>query len=404
MSFLNRLQATASSLTSALLGNTSDRADSPAQALRGCPSALNKDKALAPLLNRSPGSDGATSSPQAGTRRVALDRLQAQGHHSDDAHGLAEARGADLDRLQALLLQNPGLLTTSFGAKKESLLTEAARKGKTFHVQAFVDQVLSSFEPKQAAAIINHQNTDGETALAQAIEAGHLGVVTALLGYAETDVNRANKRHQTPLHLAAKQENARFAIDLLSHASINPSLPDDNGDTLLHVAIRSNRSEVAAKIADHPRSLLDQPNRKGQTPLRAAIVQALALGTGSWALPTFDDAQGAWRETLCKLAASPHVDVNSRGPDGETPLTYLCKQRLPMATHYASDPLVRLAVTAAFANRQVEAVKAVLASRADLDLDATNRGGNTPYQVASQETRRALKAVLQKPQSTLRVA
>ena len=373
---------------------------------------------LAPLLNKSSQSDEG-----AGNRRIDVSRLQAHGHRSDEAHRLAEARGADADTLQTLLQQHPELLAASFGNKKDSLLTEAAREGKTAIVQVILAQALRSSE-LQAATIINHQDVDGKTALAKAIEHGHLEVAMALLRHDQVDVNRADKLHRTPLHFAATQKNPRFAAELLRRASILPSLPDGKGDTPLHLAIRSGRSEVAVMIAVHAKALPDQANREGQTPLQAAIEwnrpavveallhsddvnhnrpdlhnspplwQALTRWDRSQTLPDPEDAHGAWGQTLCKLVASPEIEVNCPGPNGETPLTYLCKMRHPRA-ECAMGPEDMLGVMD-FSKWQVLTVKAVLASRADLDLSAQNSKGKTPVQVARRAGHRSLEKALEK--------
>jgi ankyrin repeat protein len=364
---------------------------------------------LEPLLGRGSRSDDESGRPGASAPRVGLERLRAPGDHGVPAADPAAARRADANKLQVLLAQHPELLTTGF-ENKASLLTEAARLGNLASVRALLIHAARAGTPR-LAEVVNHRDAHGKTALAQAIEHGHLEVATALLENAQTDANLANRLLQTPLHLAARRKDPRFADALLRHSLIEPGLPDLKGNLPLHVAIGSDNSEVAVMIAGHRNALPDQPNADGRTPLEAAVrrslpdvVDALLKNEGVdpsrpgphdetplWQLfrhrldnlsvgAVYEASSESWTQTLCKFVASPRIDANAQGPDGETILTKLCKlgRRPP---HILSQPMDIL-MDMACSSWRINTVKAVLASSERVDLGARNRGGQTPHDVA----------------------
>jgi ankyrin repeat protein len=331
----------------------------------------------------------------------------------------AAARRGDANKLQALLRQNPELLTEQFGQKNETLLTEAARAGKTGSVQAILIQAQITqaqlVQPSRFAVdIINHPNTDGNTALAQAIQCGHLDVATLLLTYKETDVTLDNERGQAPLHHAAKAENTEFAVRLLRHEGIRADRTDYDGNTPLHLAIDWRRSETAVKIAGHETAVPDKVNESSQNALSMAISSQDLLvidtllahrdvepdctdvrgRTFLWQL--LDGWQGKfslgesgappprwWCQILGKLAASPKVDSNRRhGPAGETPLTFLCKLSHPW--NISPEPFNK------WRNGAVQAMLEGSRHSGRLDPAATNEEGMTPYQVARQRKNESL--------------
>jgi len=311
----------------------------------------------------------------------------------------------DAPKLQRLLSRHPQLLTTPFGNKRDSLLTRAAAADEDSCVQAILAQAWLN-RPDDFTDILNHRNADGNTALAQAIRAGALDLAKSLLTYAPIDVNAPNHRGQAPLHLAAMQEEPEFAVRLLNHPAIHANKPDGDGNTLLHLVVMQGHSKTAVKIAGHAKTAPDEVNRDGKSPLAMAIaskdllvVDTLLKKPGVnpdrtnsqgqtllWQEVTHwddnrvlggpDSGSSTWSVILGLLAASLRVDANLRGPEGETPLTYLSKLSCPWD----------IAVPDEFNQWRNGAVKAMLdASRrgADrLDPDAPNDKGETPRQVA----------------------
>lgn len=388
---------------------------------------------LAPRLGRDPCNGDGTSRPTCGARRVDLHSVRAAGCSSVPPADLAAARRADANELQDLLRKNPGLLTATFGDDEASLLTDAARHGKLASVQALLIHA-SLAGPPRLAEVVNHRDAHGNTALAQAIERGHPEVAAALLRYEETNVNRANRLSQTPLHLAAMQKDSQFAEALLRQSSIEPGLPDQNGKLPLHVAIESNNSAVAVMIAGHPKALPDQPDLEGRTPLEAAIRRCLPEVADAllkderidldrpgpynepplWQLfrhrqstmstaAVYGGASESWTRMLCKFVASPRIDANAQGPDGETVLTTLCRLRRrpprPLISRIA-DP-VEMGMDLAFSQWQIKTVQAVLDCSGNVHLGARNRRNQAPHDVAVQRGHSSLARVLSE-QGTVR--
>ncbi|HET7862902.1 MAG TPA: ankyrin repeat domain-containing protein, partial [Burkholderiaceae bacterium] len=334
---------------------------------------------------------------------------------------LVDARSAalwgDATKLQALLGQNPELLTMRFGNNHDTLLTTAADAGECGSVQAVLTHALLN-QSADFAAILNHRNADQETALMLAIRAGAIDVAAALMKHGSIEVNRPNRSGQTPLHLAAAQAAPGFAAGLLNLVSIDPNPRDGEGNTPLHVAVEQGRSEIAILLVSHPKTAPDEVNHAGQSPLSLAIdaknlpvFDALMRRQGvdpdrsneshqtllwqqvlDWnnnlSLGGSVPAVQPWSYILGRLAASPGVNSNQRGWEGETPLTYLCKLSCPW----------HIGAHAEFNAWRNNAVKAMLeGSRLGagrLDPGAANAEGKTPYQLALATGNTGLLAVL----------
>ncbi len=331
----------------------------------------------------------------------------------------AAAYLGDANKLQALLRQNPELLTMRFGRRRETLLTEAARAGENGSVQAILMHALLQ-RPASFADIVNHRNAHGDTALAQAIQQGGLDVATSLLKYEQTDVTLANRSGEAPLHHAAMAENPEFAVRLLRHESIQANQTDGEGNTPLHRAIHWGRSDTAAMIAGHATAAPDHVNGRGQVALAMAIeLNDLLLVDTLLKHPKVNpdraDKQGQtvlwqsladwrnnmslgggpqaplprWSHILGRLAASPRVDSNRLGLDGETPLTFLCKLSCPwdIGAHVEFNQ---------WRNKAVQAMlEGSRRGQGQLDPEATNAAGKTPYQVALAANNASLAQVFE---------
>lgn len=334
---------------------------------------------------------------------------------------LSEAHRAavwgDANKLQALLRQNPELLNKRLG-NHDTLLTAAASAGEYVSVQAILAHALLS-GPESFATILNHRNADDETALMLAIRAGALDVASALLKHNSIiEVNRPNWCGQAPLHLAAAQDSPAFAVALLNLVSIDPNPRYDEGNTPLHVAVAQGRSETAIRLAGHAKTAPDEVNLAGKSPLALAIdaknllvFDALMNRPGvnpdrrnesrqtllweqllHWrnnlSLGGADTAVQPWSYILGKLAASPGVDSNHRGWEGETPLTYLCKLSCPwdIGAHVEFNVWRNNAVKAMLEGSRQGA--------GQLDPGAENAEGKTPYQLALAAGNTGLLAIL----------
>lgn len=334
---------------------------------------------------------------------------------------LSEAHRAavwgDANKLQALLRQNPELLNKRFG-NRDTLLTAAAGAGEYVSVQAILTHALLS-GAESFATILNHRNADDETALMLAIRAGALDVASALLKHDPIiEVKQRNWGGQAPLHLAATQDNPAFAVALLNLASIDANPRDGEGNTPLHVAVAQGFSETAIALARHGKTAPDEVNLAGKSPLALAIDaknllvfdalmnlpgvnpdrrnesrqtllwQQLLHWRNNLLLGGSDTAVQPWSYILGKLAASPGVDSNHRGWDGETPLTYLCKLSCPwdIGAHVEFNAWRNNAVKAMLEGSRQGAGR--------LDPRAENAEGKTPYQLALAAGNTGLLAIL----------
>lgn len=200
----------------------------------------------------------------------------------------------------------------------------------------------------------NMEDDSGETALHKVScgkykSQGGVHVVRLLLDHGGVDVNRQNKKHRTPLHLASYFGMLEIARLLLqSGAKVN--VVDDQGDTPLHdVSCGKNDSEeagisVARLLLKHGADV--NARSKGQrTPLHRASyhgkleVAQLLLDHGARvdtedddsftplhcvSLARGDQASEEARKRVARLLLEHGADVNARSKTRHTPLHDAC--------------------------------------------------------------------------------
>ena len=330
------------------------------------------------------------------------------------------ALNGDWERLQSLLAEYPGLITTLY-AGQESLLGLAAAAGRSESVRV----LLSNAErvPGGVETLLNHRRDDGDTPLLLAASQGHLDVVrlglhhlgtglnmlvdqrnaigetllhvAANFGHADvvrlllhhpgTDVNalfnERNDRGDTPLLLAAFNGHLDVVRLGLQHLGTGMNMLVDQrnaiGDTLLHVAAGFGHADVVRLLLQHPgtdvNALVNERNERGDTPLILAVsnghldVVRLGLqhlGTGINMLVNQRNAVG---DTLLHVAAGfGYADVvrlllQHPGTD----VNALINERNDLG-----DTALHLAVD----QRNVQLVRLLL-SHDEIDLTQHNGGG-----------------------------
>lgn len=126
-------------------------------------------------------------------------------------------------------------------------------------------------------ALEQHSSQNGELQatpffpLHEAIKANQYNLVEDLLE--RYPVNSINNKHQTPLMLAAAQNNVPL-IELLLKRGADPDKTDIQGHNALHYAIMAKGNAAALCILPLLRDK-NQPNRKGITPLCLAAANGL---------------------------------------------------------------------------------------------------------------------------------
>lgn len=89
---------------------------------------------------------------------------------------------------------------------------------------------------------VNKRNSDGSSALHLAIENDCIEIVDFLLNCSTIEIDKFDKRKNTPLHIAFKNYRFACAKKLLQH-NADVSVQDLAGNTVLHFAIENNRVE-----------------------------------------------------------------------------------------------------------------------------------------------------------------
>ena len=144
-------------------------------------------------------------------------------------------------------------------------LTDAAERGDLPEVRALVEQ-----DRRMAIANYRVGSTDeeGETALHEAAENGHIEVCDYLIGRG-APLNARDDDGETPLHEAAGDGRLEVVKLLLaSGAQLDPQ--DREGLTPLAQAARNGKLEVVVFLVTHT-ARVDLADKQGRTPLGWAV-------------------------------------------------------------------------------------------------------------------------------------
>ncbi len=153
---------------------------------------------------------------------------------------------------------------------------------------------------KEFPAAANCRDTDGDSPLHFAVEAGDLRSVSLLLRNPLIDVNLTDRNGRTPLALACLHGQDQLALLLLSRNDIDADKADNNGLSPLLLATHSNREAIVAALLNKPDVDPNQCAVNGVSPLMYAI--------DSKQLPI-----------LRCLLASPMLDLERTLSNGMTP-------------------------------------------------------------------------------------
>jgi len=160
------------------------------------------------------------------------------------------ARRGDLERVRALLNDDPGVINS----KDENWMTPLHMAAEQGHVNV-VTFLLSNKAEVSTANIVN------STALHSAAEKGHANIVELLLTSGACVNLRTSK---TPLHVAAGA-NQKNVVELLLAKGADVNARDVSGETPFDWAMHRGHKDVADLLRQ--RVDVSAPERNGATPL-----------------------------------------------------------------------------------------------------------------------------------------
>ncbi len=246
-------------------------------------------------------------------------------------------------------------------------LDERSSMGQTALHMAVMQQMVSDVARLlQLGADPNIADDQGTTPVHLAAQVDRSGQITKLLLADGGDPNKSQPNGprfhgRLPIHLAAERGNVA-AVQSLLDGGARVSCRDVKGQTALHVALSRNRRKVAEFLIDHGADLTTQDDA-GQIPgecgdgsnseiaallwwdllvrshdqgeiaklndMLDAAPQALSFRTEYTPATVLHRAVAERRLDVLDYLLTCPVDVEVRGPDGQTPLHTACNFHIP---------------------------------------------------------------------------
>lgn len=298
-------------------------------------------------------------------RRITLDESS-----STLKRACETAKSGDLNKLQELLRENPSLFTET-DKKGNSLLTLSAENAQSAQSLLFLARLL---HPEAIAAIVNHRNYDGNTALALALKSGKLEAAEVLLREPSINLKLVNNSDQTALHLAASTTPEVMTL-LLHRLTAQACLPellncrDRDGITALSAAVRSTKPEIVEILLQQPDIDVNLADNDQRTPLHIAA-------TSAWTLDP-----GIQKKLLNLLLNYPSIQANLPDKSGDTPL-HACIKYVPAIERALN--ILSLEEQAGSGWKLVP----LLANSQKVDPNQRDADGKTPLELAMEGCRR----------------
>ncbi len=191
-----------------------------------------------------------------------------------------------------------------------------------------------------------------------------------LLIIAGADVNAQGEDGWTPLTNVCLYENIEGVRMLLAAPGIDINKPNKEGNIPLVVAARNNNEQIKSMLQEAGARLPDDTTPAPENGDAAAQQQLYELGiTPSRYNQALCEATDNSDNEKIQLLIAAGADVNTQAEDGWTPLTNVCL----------------------YGN--IEGLRLLLAAPG-IDMYKTNRGGETPYQVAIRKMNQQVIQVL----------
>ncbi|GMF64605.1 unnamed protein product [Phytophthora lilii] len=250
---------------------------------------------------------------------------------------------------------------------------------------------LARYFVKEAGANVNEQNEMGVTAVYIACQDGHEDMVKFLVQEAQADVNLSNRTNHAPLHEAVAG-GFTVVVDFLLRNGADKYVVDKMGVTVWHEAAGNGSVEMLELLVQHGVSL--HPNGQEQVDkvmARHPFHYAAVEGKASF---------------VKALLEKKLVDVNFVDVDNCTALYYAAANGhsdvMQVLLHFGGDPNIvsirRSPLHCAVEWHRVECVKLLVQHGAA--LDATDKDGLTPAEVAVQKAFLDLEVLLQGRKTT----
>ena len=246
-----------------------------------------------------------------------------------------------------------------------------------------IDEVVALLDEGVDADAENHY---GWSTLIRASESGHLNVVELLLQRG-ADPSHGTIGHRIPMHFAAEAGHLEVLKILLQQPHADVNYKDDEGQTALLKAARNGKVDVVRFLLEQDGIDINADSKDGFTPLLLAIYDDYKdivhlLCARPDLNPNLADrtheqspiwmAVSSDADMVQALFARKDIDVNGRGPSGETAL---CRGARQSFNH---------------------AIKPLLDAKADCNLK--DRRGQTPLSCAAAAGNEAgLDLLLQYP-------
>ena len=161
---------------------------------------------------------------------------------------------------------------------------------------------------------VNMQDSDGNTALALAVERKDYELAKMILSKKDLDINLADKHSYSPLRVAAMHGNHEMVRLLLDHGA-DSSIADSLGGTPLMRAVDFGREAVVRLLIEY--SDAHALDLYGRSLLHSASVNG--------------------HNGMIRLLVDVGLDVNAQGTYGETPLHDTCRCGHPHVTKTLLD-------------------------------------------------------------------
>jgi ankyrin repeat protein len=273
-----------------------------------------------------------------------------------------------------------------------SLLTKATNDGTTVLHAAVqsgkigIVRLILNYLGKEAEAIVNKANDQGQTPLSIAASGGNKQLVTLLMQHgARNSLNLPDSQGMTPLMVAIPKANVELISFLLEEdASSTIHLSCSNGVTALYIAAYCNKPEIVQLLLKYgARKDLQMVDIKGRSIVFTAVATGDVNNVSSIinALEEEKEELALWVNRpdihgLVPLALAAH---QGNVPVMELLIEYGARQTLHHRCQLNETPLM-IAVAA----NQYDSVRYLLTIGAYTHIDATDIDGNTSLMVAAQ--------------------